>query len=125
MKWVRVRLLAAAVVLTGLLVALGAKAWTLQIRDGARMRALGEEQYLQELVLPAPRGSIHDANGVKFCNKENAQVALLGIPLSTYKECELFEIDDLSLFFILNMASNSVKADSSRQETTYNKASFG
>jgi cell division protein FtsI (penicillin-binding protein 3) len=65
-RWVRFRLILAALVMTGLFTALGAKAWTLQVRDGARMRALGEEQYLKELVLPAPRGAIRDANGVEL-----------------------------------------------------------
>lgn len=65
-RWVRARLALAAIVLTGLFLALVGKAGTLQLRDGARLRALGEQQYMQELVLPAPRGSIHDANGVEL-----------------------------------------------------------
>jgi cell division protein FtsI (penicillin-binding protein 3) len=77
MKWVRVRLVLAAVVLSGLLVALGGKAWTVQIRDGAHMRALGEEQYLKELVLPAPRGSIHDVNGVELAVSVNVPSAFV------------------------------------------------
>lgn len=65
-RWVRLRLLIAASVIAVLFVALVGKAATLQIRDGKKMRALGEQQYLQELILPAPRGSIHDANGVEL-----------------------------------------------------------
>jgi cell division protein FtsI (penicillin-binding protein 3) len=105
MKWVRVRLVAAAVVLTGLLVALAAKAWTLQIRDGARMRALGEEQYLRELVLPAPRGSIHDATGVElavsvdvpsaFVNpREVADVAGSAAPVAQALDMDVRDVEE-------------------------------
>ena len=65
-RWVRGRLLMAAAVLAGLFLALAGKAFTLQIRDGAKMRSLAEKQYMQELLLPAPRGSIHDTNGVEL-----------------------------------------------------------
>jgi cell division protein FtsI (penicillin-binding protein 3) len=63
-RWLRIRLVFTALVLLGLLGALGYKAFTVQIRDGARMRALGEAQYLHEMELPAPRGSIRDVHGV-------------------------------------------------------------
>src|SRR5262249_23133870 len=52
--------------LTGLFAAIVHKAWNLQIRDGAKMRALGEAQYRHELVVPAPRGTIRDRNGVEL-----------------------------------------------------------
>jgi hypothetical protein len=53
---------------------------------------------------------IHDANGAKFCNKEGATFKdpILGvIPFGPYHECGFFEIDDLALFYILNMQSNA------------------
>lgn len=68
---------------------------------------------------------IYDANGLQFCNKENARVAIIGIPLQqNLPRCELFKIDDLALFFVLNMASDPIRQDSSRFATTYSKASF-
>jgi len=67
---------------------------------------------------------VHDANGARFCNKDNAQIKILGLSLATYAECELFEIDDLGLFFVLNMTSDSIRKDASRYATTYSKASF-
>lgn len=64
--WLRVRLCFVAVVMTALLGAIGYKAWKVQIVDGARLRALGQAQYLHQLEVPAPRGSIVDANGVEL-----------------------------------------------------------
>jgi hypothetical protein len=49
---------------------------------------------------------IHSSNGVPMCNKPDATVSAFGITLpGKYARCELFEIDDLALFFILNMSS--------------------
>jgi hypothetical protein len=48
---------------------------------------------------------IHDANGVKFCNKQDAKA--LGF---TFDKCKMFEIDDLALFYILNMQTDASKA---------------
>ena len=64
---------------------------------------------------------IHDANGVKFCNKAGAKPTALGLtfPLGNpngYPACGLFEIDDLALFYILNMQSK----DSSQKPTSSN-----
>ncbi|HEY2748614.1 MAG TPA: hypothetical protein VGL86_28530 [Polyangia bacterium] len=47
---------------------------------------------------------IHDANGTQFCNKQDAQFSVL-ISFGPYDKCKLFEIDDLALFYILNMSS--------------------
>ena len=51
---------------------------------------------------------IHDANGVKFCNKQGAQSRSVST-FGPYDKCELFEIDDLALFYILNMASANAR----------------
>ncbi len=72
---------------------------------------------------------IHDANGLQFCNKNNATVAIpvLDITLETKAACQLFKVPDLSLFYILAMASDSVKMDTStaqRTKTTHDVASF-
>lgn len=45
---------------------------------------------------------IHDANNVQFCNKQGATA--LGF---TFNKCEMFQIDDLALFYILNMQTNA------------------
>ncbi|HZS41070.1 MAG TPA: hypothetical protein VFF06_29780 [Polyangia bacterium] len=45
---------------------------------------------------------IHDTNGLKFCNKDGATTSPLP---GTYAKCDLFEIDDLALFFLLSMSS--------------------
>lgn len=62
---------------------------------------------------------VHDASGVPFCNKNGA--VALGL---TFAKCGLFKIDDLAVFFALNLASDDVRMDTSRRATTYNKASF-
>ncbi len=67
---------------------------------------------------------VHDANGAQFCNKEGASPKALGIGLGTYGKCQLFQIDDVGLFYILNMASDSIRKDKTRYATTYSKASF-
>src|SRR5207247_1595702 len=48
---------------TALFAGLGYRSWAVQVRDGAHYRALAEGQWLQELVVPAPRGPIRDSNG--------------------------------------------------------------
>jgi hypothetical protein len=69
---------------------------------------------------------VHDANQAQFCNFQGADPQLLGfIPLGgPYDKCQMFEVDDLALLFVLNMASDSIRMDSSRYATTYSKASF-
>lgn len=52
---------------------------------------------------------VHDANGMQFCNKDNARITT-PIPLpGTFKPCELMQIDDLALFYLLSIASPAVK----------------
>ena len=52
---------------------------------------------------------IHDANNAQFCNKQGASFSLI-LNFGPYDKCKLFEIDDLALFYILNMASASAQA---------------
>jgi hypothetical protein len=47
---------------------------------------------------------IHDSNNVQFCNKQGASA--LGF---TFDKCKMFEIDDLALFYLLNMASDAAR----------------
>lgn len=54
---------------------------------------------------------IHDANGVQFCNKDGANPTLGPIPLGgPFAKCKMFEIDDLALFYILNMQTDASNA---------------
>ncbi|MBI4511863.1 MAG: transpeptidase family protein [Deltaproteobacteria bacterium] len=62
-KWVRFRLYFTALVMTALFMAIAYKSWSVQVRDGERMRAIGRSQYLKDLEVTAPRGTIHDRNG--------------------------------------------------------------
>jgi cell division protein FtsI (penicillin-binding protein 3) len=65
-RWVRVRLLLCAGVLAACFVALGRKAWTLQVDEAPRLAELGRKQYWRDVVLPPPRGSIRDIHGVEL-----------------------------------------------------------
>jgi hypothetical protein len=47
---------------------------------------------------------ISDSNGARLCNKPNAQVGLAGIPLATYAECDLVQIDNVATFYIQSIA---------------------
>src|SRR4029079_19503387 len=53
-RGVRIRLLSAAAVRAECFVALGGKAWTLQVDESPRLAQLGRQQYWRELVLPPP-----------------------------------------------------------------------
>jgi hypothetical protein len=56
---------------------------------------------------------VHDTNGWKYCNKANWQIKdpLTGLitVASGQNACELFEIDDVALFYMLNMASANAR----------------
>ena len=84
-------------------------------------RAMPDADYNRSLMQRISH-LIHDSNGVPFCNKEGA-VGVLG-PATTYARCKLFDIEDLALFYALNMASDTVRMDKARFATTYAKASF-
>ncbi len=66
---------------------------------------------------------VHDSNGAHFCNKEGASATAFGLSLGYFKECDLFDIPDIGLFFFLAMADVSIVDDKSRP-TTRNMASF-
>jgi cell division protein FtsI (penicillin-binding protein 3) len=63
-KWLNIRLILTGVVVTVLFGLIAHTAWSVQIRQGEHLLALGEAQYLRDLELPAPRGSILDRQGV-------------------------------------------------------------
>ncbi|HET9622967.1 MAG TPA: hypothetical protein VFP84_16460 [Kofleriaceae bacterium] len=70
---------------------------------------------------------IHDSNGLRFCNKPNARAVEINAG-KVFDACKLFDIEDVALFFALNIASPDVilatKDDPVRFATTYSKASF-
>ena len=67
-RWTRVRILASGVVLVALFVAVGKRAFNLQVREAERLRAMAEEQYLREVELPPRRGRILDRNGAELAS---------------------------------------------------------
>jgi cell division protein FtsI (penicillin-binding protein 3) len=67
-RWARIRIAVCGVVLTSLFVAVGKRAFNLQVRDADRLRAMAEEQYLREIELPPRRGRILDRNGADLAS---------------------------------------------------------
>ncbi len=67
-------------------------------------RTLPDTDYNRSLIQRIAH-MIHDANGLTFCNKQNASA--LGF---TFGHCNMFEVKDLALFYILNMASSAARA---------------
>ncbi len=62
------RSIACGVVLPSLFVAVGKRAFNLQVREAERLRAMAEEQYLREIELPPRRGRILDRNGAELAS---------------------------------------------------------
>jgi cell division protein FtsI (penicillin-binding protein 3) len=67
-RWARIRIAVCGVVLTSLFVAVGKRAFNLQVREADRLRAMAEEQYLREIELPPRRGRILDRNGADLAS---------------------------------------------------------
>jgi cell division protein FtsI (penicillin-binding protein 3) len=67
-RWTRVRIVICGVVLASLFIAVGKRAYTLQVRDADRLRGMAEEQYLREIELPPRRGRILDRNGAELAS---------------------------------------------------------
>jgi len=67
-RWTRVRIVVCGVVLGSLFLAVGKRAFTLQVRDADRLRGMAEEQYLREIELPPRRGRILDRNGAELAS---------------------------------------------------------
>jgi cell division protein FtsI (penicillin-binding protein 3) len=67
-RWTRVRIVVCGVVLGTLFLAVGKRAFTLQVRDAERLRGMAEEQYLREIELPPRRGRILDRNGAELAS---------------------------------------------------------
>jgi cell division protein FtsI (penicillin-binding protein 3) len=67
-RWTRVRIVVCGVALAILLIGVGKRAYTLQVRDADRLRGMAEEQYLREIELPPRRGRILDRNGAELAS---------------------------------------------------------
>jgi cell division protein FtsI (penicillin-binding protein 3) len=66
--WTRIRIVACGVVLGALFLAIGKRAFNLQVGEADRLRAMAEEQYLREVELPPRRGRILDRNGAELAS---------------------------------------------------------
>jgi cell division protein FtsI (penicillin-binding protein 3) len=67
-RWTRIRLIACGVVFGALFIAIGKRAYNLQIGQGERLKVMAEEQYLREIELPPRRGRILDRNGAELAS---------------------------------------------------------
>jgi cell division protein FtsI (penicillin-binding protein 3) len=67
-RWTRIRLIACGVAFGALFVAVGKRAFNLQIGQGERLKTMAEEQYLREIELPPRRGRILDRNGAELAS---------------------------------------------------------
>src|SRR5215831_14895216 len=67
-RWTRIRIIACGVVFGGLFIAVGKRAFNLQVGEAERLRAMAEEQYLREVELPPRRGRILDRNGAELAS---------------------------------------------------------
>jgi cell division protein FtsI (penicillin-binding protein 3) len=65
-RWVKVRLYLAAALIGGAFGGLCWRAYVLQVREAAHLKAMAEDQYLKEVELPPKRGRILDRNGAEL-----------------------------------------------------------
>ncbi|KRV46387.1 penicillin-binding protein [Wenjunlia vitaminophila] len=71
---VAIRLVAIQILVLSLLLTLGGRLWYLQIRNGEQYTEEASRNHVQEVVTPAVRGAILDANGVPLADNENRLV---------------------------------------------------
>jgi cell division protein FtsI (penicillin-binding protein 3) len=67
-RWTRVRIALCGATFIGLFLAVGKRAYNLQVGEADRLRAMAEEQYLREIELPPRRGRILDRNGADLAS---------------------------------------------------------
>jgi cell division protein FtsI (penicillin-binding protein 3) len=63
-RWMRLRVSLVGIVFLGLLTGVFARAVQLQVKQGARLHGMAEDQYVREVEIPARRGDIFDRRGV-------------------------------------------------------------
>ncbi|GGO80895.1 penicillin-binding protein 2 [Wenjunlia tyrosinilytica] len=71
---VAIRLIALQILVVSLLATLGGRLWYLQIRNGQEYTEKASRNQVQEVITPAVRGSILDANGIPLADNENRLV---------------------------------------------------
>ncbi|MFJ9421309.1 penicillin-binding protein 2 [Streptomyces sp. NPDC101249] len=71
---VQIRLVVIQILVLSLLGTLGGRLWYLQIREGAAYAKEASGNHVQQVVQPAPRGSILDARGVAIADNETRLV---------------------------------------------------
>ncbi len=60
---------------------------------------------LNRSILQRLLHTIADANGARLCSKAGARIRQFGITVQTFNnECELFQIDDLAVFYVQSIA---------------------
>jgi cell division protein FtsI (penicillin-binding protein 3) len=67
-RWTRIRLVTCGAVFGGLFIAIGDRAFSLQVGQSERLKVMAEEQYLREIELPPRRGRILDRNGAELAS---------------------------------------------------------
>ncbi|MDQ0990906.1 penicillin-binding protein 2 [Streptomyces sp. V3I7] len=71
---VQIRLVVIQILVFSLLGTLGGRLWYLQVRQGAEYQKEASGNHVQQVVQPAPRGSILDARGVALADNETRLV---------------------------------------------------
>ncbi|MDI5973114.1 penicillin-binding protein 2 [Streptomyces sp. SL13] len=71
---VKIRLVILQILVVSLLLTLGGRLWFLQIRDGQQYTAEANSNNIQQVVVPAVRGSILDSRGVPLADNETKLV---------------------------------------------------
>jgi len=65
-RWVKVRLYGSAALLASTFALLAYRAWVLQVREAEHLKAMAEDQYLQDVELPPTRGRVLDRHGAEL-----------------------------------------------------------
>ena len=66
MRYVKARIVVLALLLVAFAGAIVHKAYDLQVRQAAKLRAMAEEQYLRDIRLTPKRGTIYDRSGAEL-----------------------------------------------------------
>ncbi|GAA4679424.1 penicillin-binding protein 2 [Streptomyces chumphonensis] len=71
---VTIRLIAIQILVFSLILTLGGRLWFLQIRNGDEYQEEAAGNHVQQVVQPAPRGTLYDARGVPLADTETRLV---------------------------------------------------
>ncbi|MCX2969909.1 MULTISPECIES: penicillin-binding protein 2 [Streptomyces] len=84
---VTIRLIGIQILVFSLLLTLGGRLWYLQIRNGDEYQEEAAGNHVQQVVQPAPRGTVYDARGVPIADSETRLVV-------SASRTELMKMDD-------------------------------